>query len=438
MPITIRKGSRKQLHLRMQIDGGAKSGKTLTALRFAYALAPSGRVLVIEAGERGATEMYFGDEFDGRRLEFEICQLDSYSPEAYTEAILEAGRQGYEAIVIDSLSHEWTGKGGALEIADKGSGPFGGWKTATPLHDAMFEAIRASPCHIIATVRSKMDYVLQPNDRGKLEPVKVGMGPIQRDTVSYEFDIILSMDQAHVGTVSGSRCRAIEGASVLKPGADFLKPVVLWLETGVQVEAPRPSPRITDQQVERVAELLGELRWTPDRIARDLPRKFGVTELAKLTHEQAAGLIMWLEGQAAGQARRAQAQAAPATPAASESPLGSNGHARAHASPPANQMVTQAVSEHVPQQPDKATHQQLQRLTELRAEVFGLIGINGHGELMTGKWLEILKKRGVQSARDLPTEAADELIASLTKKAEELHAARRPANETEQAAAEKF
>jgi hypothetical protein len=423
----------------MLIDGLAKAGKTLTALRFANALAPNGRVLVIEAGERGATELYFGDEFDGRRLEFDICQLDSYSPEAYIAAILEAGRQGYEVIVIDSLTPEWTGKGGALEIADKGSGPFGGWKTATPLHDAMFEAIHESPCHIIATVRSKMDFVLQPNDKGKMEPIRVGPTPIQRDTVPYEFDILLSMDQAHVGTVSGSRCREIEGASVLKPGAGFLKPVILWLETGVQVDPPKPSPRVTDQQIERVAELLGELRWTLDRIAKDFPRKYGVTELTKLTHEQAAGLIKWLEAQAAGQAKRAQAQPqAPPPPAAQQPdvqqaapPTGANGHAT-------EPTVRQAVSEHVPAQPGKATHAQLQRLAELRAEVFGLMGIAGHQDLTKAKWQEILKKRSVESARDLTTEAADELIASLVEKAEQLHALRRPATETEAAAAERF
>jgi hypothetical protein len=315
MPIRIRSGQRKKLRLRLMIDGPAKSGKSFTSLRFAYALAPTGRVLVIEAGERGSTEKYYGEGIDGKKWEFDICQLDDYSPENYTEAIREAGRQGYESAVIDSLSHEWVGKGGALEIANQKTGPFGDWKTATPLHDAMFEEILSSPCHVIATIRSKMDYVLQTNDKGKLEPIKVGMAPIQRDTVPYEFDILLSMDQAHVGTVSGSRCRAIEGASVLKPGADFLKPVILWLETGVKLEAPKPSPRITDPQIDRVAELLGELRWMLDRIAKDFPRKYGVTELTKLTHEQASGLIKWLEA-AGGRPGEAGAGAAPGATAA--------------------------------------------------------------------------------------------------------------------------
>lgn len=417
-PPTFRKGQRKQLRLRLMIDGPAKAGKTYTALRFAYALAATGRVCVIEAGELGSTEKYIGEEADGRRWEFDICQLDNYSPESYTEAVLEAGRQGYESVVIDSLSAEWTGKGGALEIANAVRGPFGDWKTATPLHDKMFETILASPCHAIATVRSKMDYVLELNEKGKMEPRKVGMAPIQRDTAPYEFDILLSMDAAHVGTVSGSRCRAIDGVSVLKPGADFLRPVVLWLESGVQVDAPRPSPRITDPQVQRVSELLGEMRWTLDRIERDFPRKYGVTALGKMTHEQAAGLIKWLEAQAAGQQRRtAPAEQPPAQPATQPA---TNGAAR----------LQPAAVQQAPAQPaatPKATLPQLNALASLRGEVFGLMGIAGHRDVETKAWGDILCKRGVATARDLTPEQADELIAALTAKREQMHAQRRAA-----------
>src|SRR5262249_5971551 len=155
------------------------------------------------------------------------------------------------------------------------------------------------------------DYVVEADEKGKMVPRKVGMGPIQRDTAPYEFDIILSMDAAHVGTVSGSRCRAVEGATVLKPGAEFMRPIIAWLETGAQGEPARPSARIQAPQVGRVAELLGELRWPPEKIARDFPRRFGVTELAKFTHEQAAGLIKWLEAQVVS-ANRLQGNGQPA------------------------------------------------------------------------------------------------------------------------------
>lgn len=448
--ITFRRGQRKQLRARLMIEGSAKAGKSFTALRFAYALAPTARVFVVEAGERNSTEKYFGEEIDGRRWEFDIVQLDSYSPEMYVAALREAERQGAETVIFDSLSAEWTGKGGALEIADRGNGPFGGWKTATPLHDAMFEAIQASPCHVIATVRSKMDYVLQANEKGKLEPVRVGLAPIQRDTAPYEFDVLISLDQAHVATVSGSRCRAIEGLSVLKPGADFLRPYINWLETGVQTDAAKPSPRITDEQVLRVNDLLTELRWNVERVSKDWPRKYGVTELVRLNYEQAQQVIKWLEGQvrrvepAAAQgghaAQTAPASPPPATPATPTptSPAGSppaaqgtstttapaGGAASSPTSPPAPPPTLP------PLVPGGITGQQITRLGDLRSEVFGLMGILGHQDKERSTWAAILAKRGVDTARKLTEAQAAELIAALTDKAEAMHATRRHPEET--------
>jgi hypothetical protein len=318
--VQFRRSSRKQLRARILIDGGPKSGKTVSGLRFAFALAGEGRVFVIEAGERGATEKYHGEEWDGRRWEFEITQLESFSPENYTEAIKEAERQGAAVIVIDGLTPEWVGKGGALQIADR-NGHFSGWRVATPLHETLFDAILSSSAHVIATVRSKMDYVVEADEKGRMVPRRVGLAPVQRDNTPYEFDILVTMDAAHVATVSGTRCRSVEGVSQLKPGADFMRPIIAWLETGEQAEPPRPSARIQDPQVERVAELLSMLRWPLERIAREFPRRFGVTELARLTHEQAAGLIKWLEAQRASASRlqangRVAPQATPAVPPA--------------------------------------------------------------------------------------------------------------------------
>jgi hypothetical protein len=373
----------------MLIDGAAKTGKTVTALRFAFALAGGGPVYVIEAGERGATEKYHNEELDGRRWEFEITQLESFSPENYTEAIREAERQGAAVIVIDSLTPEWIGRGGTLQIADR-NGHFSGWKTATPLHDGMFDAIAGSPCHVIATVRSKMSYVIETDEKGRMVPRKIGLAPIQRDTAPYEFDIILSMDAAHVGTVSGSRCRAIEGATALKPGAEFLGPVIDWLETGEQADPPRPSARIEDSQVGRVAELLGMLRWPLERIARDFPRRYGVTELARLTHEQADSLIKWLEAQHASASRlqvngRVAPQTAPAAAAGTAAP------------PP------------LPLDPRAA---KFLTLKKYRDEFFDRQGISDP-EQRKSAWTKILAKRGVASATALPDSELDELLSKL-------------------------
>jgi hypothetical protein len=101
-----------------------------------------------------------------------------------------------------------------------------------------------SPLHIICTMRTKIDWVLEKNENGKLEPRKVGLAPVQREGVEYEFDLLLNVNEEHVCSVSGSRCRAMNGKSALEPGASFFAPFADWLTVGTpQVWTPAPQPK---------------------------------------------------------------------------------------------------------------------------------------------------------------------------------------------------
>ena len=240
----FKKATKKKLKLRMAIDGPAGAGKTYTGLRFAFALAgPNGRVAVIDSEHRSAAK-YQGESPDGVRFDFDVAELDHYAPSTYTQVIREAGRQGYDVLLIDSLSHAWEGVGGALDQvdkkADKTGNSFTAWKDVTPMHREMVEAILACPCHVICTMRSKMDYVLEEvtNKSGKkvMQPKKVGMAPIQRQGVEYEFDVVADMDIDHTLTVSKSRCPAIDGTRAVKPGAPFIQPLAAWLGEGAEPE----------------------------------------------------------------------------------------------------------------------------------------------------------------------------------------------------------
>jgi len=229
----FKKASRQKLKLRMAIDGPAGAGKTFTALRLAFAI--DRRVAVINS-ESGAVEKYLGLAPDGVPFDFDVCTLNEFAPARYTEAILAAGREGYEVIVIDSLTHAWSGSGGALDLKDKkGGNSFTAWKDITPMHNAMIEAILHSPAHIIATMRSKTDYVLEMDDRGRSVPKKVGMAPIQRAGMEYEFDIYASLDADHFITVTKSRCPDVDAKVVPKPGAGFMEPVIRWLNEGSEI-----------------------------------------------------------------------------------------------------------------------------------------------------------------------------------------------------------
>ena len=255
---SFRKATKEKSRLRMALDGVSGSGKTFTALRAAFAiLKPGGRVAVINS-ESGAIEKYLGDAPDGVPFDFDICELPDFAPTSYTQKIIEAGQLGYDVLIIDSLSHAWAGSGGALEIVDKGAGKSAftskdGWRKVTPMHNQMIEAILRSPCHVIATMRTKTEYVLEeqvnPQTGAKVQvPKKVGMKPVQREGMEYEFDVVGDMDDSHTFSIAKTRCSALDGALVVKPGVDFFKTLKVWLEDGIDPARGYYTANIGDLQ----------------------------------------------------------------------------------------------------------------------------------------------------------------------------------------------
>ena len=303
--------TRKKLRLRMALDGPSGSGKTYTALCFAFGLAgESGKVAVLDTEHRSASK-YEGQSPDGIPWRFDTCELESFSQSTYTAVIKEAGRQGYDVLVIDSLSHAWEGVGGALDLVDrKGGNKFTAWKDVTPMHREMIEAILASPCHVIVTMRSKMEYVLEENERGKQVPRKVGMAPIQRAGTEYEFDVVADLDHTHTLIVSKTRCPPLDEARAVKPGIEFIQPLIAWLGEGVEVPEPTPptttaapvtppaeaaysatdSDPATPDQIAAVKQLCQELKVPLADIKKALAAR-GVEKLAELTVGQADQII---------------------------------------------------------------------------------------------------------------------------------------------------
>ena len=79
-------------------------------------------------------------------------ELESFHPQRYIEAIAEAQAAGYDVLIIDSLSHAWMGKDGALELVDKAAkrnpsgNSFAAWRDVTPLHNLLVDAMpRGAP-----------------------------------------------------------------------------------------------------------------------------------------------------------------------------------------------------------------------------------------------------------------------------------------------------
>lgn len=236
----FQKAQRSQSKLRMTIDGPAGSGKTYTALRFAHAL--GGRIAVIDT-ERGSASKYVGDNPDGVPWDFDVMNLTTFSPEKYTEAILMAGKAQYNVLVIDSLSHAWEGVGGALEIKQRAGESWSAWRHVTPIHNRMVDAMLQSPMHVITTMRSRMEYVQEVDQTtGRTVIRKVGMSPIQRPGFEYEFDLVCDMDWSHILTVSKSRCSAVADRVTERPGPEFMRPVIEWLNSGAAMVETFTAP----------------------------------------------------------------------------------------------------------------------------------------------------------------------------------------------------
>ena len=220
---SFQQATRERLRLRMALDGPSGSGKSLTAYRFAMTLAShyGAKVAVIDS-EQDSAKKYVGDSYDDVPINFAHCSLKSYAPTEYTSKIEEAGRLGFGVIVIDGLSQAWSGKDGALEQVSKNTTKNAfteGWRTVTPQHNRMIEAILTSPAHVIVTMRSKVEYIVEEDDKGRKVPRKIALAPIQRQGMEYEFDLYVSMDWSHVMTVTKSRCPQVDGQIVVKPGA---------------------------------------------------------------------------------------------------------------------------------------------------------------------------------------------------------------------------
>jgi hypothetical protein len=244
----FKKASRKMKKLRLAIDGPSGSGKTWGALTVANAL---GKTAVLDT-EHGSASLY-SDKF-----EFDVMELTGdYSPERFIEAIRGAEAAGYDVLVMDSITPEWEGKNGCLDIQNKLGGRYQDWAKVTPRHDAFIQAILSAKIHIVATMRTKTEYVVEVNSKGKTEPRKVGTAPKQRDGLEYEFDAVFNLNQSHMASVSKDRTSLFDGKDFMLDGSVGAS-LLNWLENG---EAPanqdQPDTAVMDYtaQIESASSL---------------------------------------------------------------------------------------------------------------------------------------------------------------------------------------
>lgn len=251
------KAVRKKAKLRLALTGPSGAGKTWGALTIAKSL--GGRIACIDT-ENGSASLY------SNLVDFDVMTLAApYSPERYIDAIKEAEAAGYDVLIIDSTTHEWSGVGGCLEINEKTAqakfrgNTWSAWNETTPRHRKFIDAMLQSRMHIICTGRSKTE-TSQTEEGGRKKVVKLGMKTEQREGFEYEFTVVLDLTHdGHFALPSKDRTGVFVGDP--QPITEETgKRLLAWLESGE--EAPKPDEKFLADHMAAIeaADSLDSLR----------------------------------------------------------------------------------------------------------------------------------------------------------------------------------
>lgn len=231
----LRKATRKKAKIRLGLSAVSGGGKTYSAILIAKGLCGDlNKVAVIDT-ENCSADLYahLGD--------FNVLPLTApFTPERYIEAIKSCEKAGMEVIVIDSISHEWDGKGGCLEIVESLGGKYQDWAKVTPRHSAFIESILHSPSHLITTVRRKQDYDMI-RDGNKVRVEKAGLREITREGFEYELTINLEMDTHHNAQASKDRTGLFMGRPAFVPSEKTGELIAAWCDQGDDAFVIRPG-----------------------------------------------------------------------------------------------------------------------------------------------------------------------------------------------------
>ena len=251
--------TRKKSKARIAVVGPSGAGKTLSSLLLAYGITGdwSKIALIDTEHERG--------RFYAERGDFEIGQFlyaplyPPYSPDRYMDFVNSAaaavGEDG--VVIVDSFSHAWDNEGGVLDIKgiiaqQKGKNDYTAWDEAGKIQNNLVNTILSAPCHTVVTMRTKMAYAMEVNDRGKTVPVKIGLAPVQRDSTEYEFDVVFQINREHIACTSKDTTFLDAWSGVITP--ELGKQLGAWLEKGEEPPRCKDCGRTILPTVKRTAE----------------------------------------------------------------------------------------------------------------------------------------------------------------------------------------
>ena len=249
----FKKAERTGIFSRIAIDGITGGGKTGTAIQIARGLQGNKRIAFIDT-ENDTALRYVplpgqAADPDNFTFDFDHLSLKTHEPDTYVEALKAVDPSTYSVTIVDSLSHAWTGRGGALEQVDRAAArsssanKFAAWRDVTPMHNRLVDALLSHQTHLIVTMRSKMAYELVEDDRGKKVPKRLGLAPVQREGIEYEFDIMGDMTNENGLvrlSITKTRASFLNGALFDKPGPEIGRRILEWCGE-VEPQEPKVS-----------------------------------------------------------------------------------------------------------------------------------------------------------------------------------------------------
>lgn len=272
----FRKAERKQAKLKIGFSAPSGAGKTYSALLVAYGLCGDWNKVAVIDTENNSAELY------SDLGEYSVCPIaPPFTPTKYINAIQEAVSLGFEVLIVDSLSHAWSGEGGLLEMKDKvvskskNGNSFNAWREISPEHNRLVNAILQSNIDVIVTTRAKSDYVVSKDDNGKTKVDKVGLSPVFREGLEFELTAFFDLSQDHVATASKDRTKLFDGVDFV-PTIETGKLLAEWRNSGAAIVLA------TQEQKEKLIALGSKI---------EAVAKYFNVDVGSLTYEQAQWAI---------------------------------------------------------------------------------------------------------------------------------------------------
>jgi hypothetical protein len=232
--------TRQRVFLKLGITGPTGSVKTYSANLLAAGLANGGKIALLDTENKSAS-LY------AERFNFDVLDIaPPFTEGKFIDGIRSAAAEGYSVLIIDSFSHVWQGvldyKAG---LDAKGGNSYINWNKAGAKFNDVLTALLQSQIHIVACMRSKMDYILEPDSKGRMAPHRVGLAPIMRDGIEYEFTTVFDGDLDHYVTVSKDRTGLFTDQR-FQITADTGSKLLAWLVSAPEQSSPLRAASNTD------------------------------------------------------------------------------------------------------------------------------------------------------------------------------------------------